>query len=192
MSNNRRQTAEEFKKNFMGGRSDEVMKDLLENPESLQGSALLNQSGVALATIGSAVDAFTGDVSYLNNPVEAAQEGMLNVFQGTGNAALGAGIGAGLGYATRQHKPKDTEGMKADLKKKAQEIMRKDGETAGKQYFADNKDNIKSGGLRTGQMADNYRRTVRGAAIGAAATLVPTLLGMRDQQTLANQSASLM
>ena len=140
----------------------------------------------------SVVDAFTGEVSYLNDPAAAAGESMLNVFQGTGNAALGAGLGASVGYATRQNKQQDPTQMKADLKKKSQDIMKKDGEAAGKQYFADNKAAAESGGLGVGQMADNYRRTYRGAAIGAAASLVPTLLGMRDQQTLANQSASLM
>ena len=171
---------------------DETKKNLAGDTQSLLHDQLIQLGTGGVAAAGSLVDSVTGDVNIVNTPVQSLQEAGLNYVQSYSNALAGSGIGAAAGYLTRKNKGVDEEEVNAQVKKEAQDIMRKDGETAGKQYFADNKVERGSSGLNAQQKADNIRRTTRGAAIGVAASLVPTLLGMRDREQLANQSASLM
>ena len=140
-----KEKAQSFKEAFMKQMEDQNVAD-----SAIMGAAI----PAAGALTGGAIDAFTGEQSF--------GEVGLNIVQPIGNAALGAGLGAGLGYVTRdQSTPKTAPGV----------------------YVADP-------GAR--QRQDGVRRTARSAAIGAAASLVPRILGMRDQQVVAQQAAQLM
>ena len=162
----------------------------MQDEEALNNSSIIATSAGTLVGLGQVVDLATGNVNLVETPGAAAGEYLLNGFQGSSNLALGAGIGAVAAYLTKQHQP-TTSMDKAAVKKEAHEVMKREGEQAGKQYLADNKDG--SPGKRSPEGAKaTARRIARGAAIGAAASLVPTILGMRDQQKLAEQSESLM
>lgn len=148
--------------------------------------------GVTAHTMGM-VDAFTGETNAFNSG-----EAPLNFLMATGVAAAGS-LGAGVGYAAGMpgRFEKDEKTAKADLKKEVME-KRKAGMSAddASKYYTENlgkknlKDQPMGGGVDMTPRQVAYAR--RGAAIASAAALVPTLLNMRDEPKLANQSASLM
>ena len=146
------------------------------------------------AALGMGVDAFTGEAGTFNSG-ELGQNilsaGLLIGTGAAGGAAAASALDSNFG------KTRDT---KFDQQKR---IPRNDaqgralGSNSDYNRFASQYRKDRQGGMSREDAvgAEHSRqsaRNLRGAAIGAAAMLVPTLMGMADRETLANQSASLM
>ena len=147
------------------------------------------------ALLGAGIDAFTGEAGTFNSgelPQNVLSSGLL----------LGTGAAAGMATASALDSPRfkqrDTSFDQEKRKpRKDRQLGKELGSTDQYNRFASQYRKDRKGGMSKddaigAETARQSTRNLRGAAIGAAAMLVPTLLGMRDQEKLANQSASLM
>ena len=200
MSNNRNQRAQEFADQFK--RAKQVQNEKLGNA-GIQNNELLNAApaiAMGIGGIGAGVDAFTGEANPFNSG-----EGLVNVSMGLGTfgaAAAGASIGTQMADLSEEDSNKQIRNVRDQASKdlrsgniNQEEYTTRVNKAKNRYERRDVKVNNPFGGepLNLKEPSANMMQGGRrGAAIGAAAALVPALLSMRDQETLANQSASLM
>lgn len=165
----------------------------LEETGMYDGAALPTAAGIvgggaALA----AVDAFTGEETLMNSPGET----MTNLAMG--GLVVGGGYGGMVagGLAFNPNEEQQAAFIKKTRDEASEKLRKSDkGPEAQKAYreaVNSSKERFEPSASLGGATPVQTRNAMRGAAIGAAAALVPALLSMRDREVLANQSASLM
>ena len=159
------------------------------NPTLLAPAVTASAVGVGMAA-GTA-DLFMGESNALNSN-EFLANGML-----TQMPVAGAMIGSAVGALTTPDKETALKDLKKDAKAASMKAQKEgnDPNIGSKTYT----EHMKQGNAKYENMAPGVDMTVaqhararRGAAIGAAAALVPTLMSLRDTQQLSEQSAALM
>ena len=145
----------------------------------------------ATGVVGGAIDLGVGEANAFNS-------GEFGANMALGTLPIFGGVVGGMAGASMT--PDKQTGLKSVKEKAKEEAMKaqKSGNdpNAGANRYAEY---MKEGNARYEPISPKTDLTVaqvmnarRGMAIGAAAMLVPALLGMRDQQKLAQQSAELM
>ena len=149
-------------------RAEDFQQDRLKTALNAQGAAY------GAAGLGLAADTFQGE----SDEGFSSGEFGANIAL-AGMPLAGAGVGGAGAYLHERNKGRN----------RGKDIQARTDASTLEGEFTQVRD------IRQNEKRTNAREQVglrRGAAIGAAAMLVPTLLAARDQEKLSNQSASLM
>ena len=174
--------------------AQEYQKKKLE--EAGYGAATVNAPIVTMSAFGTAqavgaVDLVAGEDNALNSGEFGANAVLSSM------PLVGAAVGGGIGYATTPSKKDALGNLKKEAKEEAMKAQKTgDDPNAGTNKYAEY---MKQGEAKYDDFVPGSKFTVaqaararRGAAIGAAALLVPSLLAMKDQPKLVDNAQSLM
>ena len=160
------------------------------------GGATINAPLVTMSAFGTAQVAGTIDLAAgESNAFNSGEFGANAILAST--PLLGAAAGAGVGYAMTPSKEDALKDLKKNAKEEAMKAQKTgDDPNAGTKKYAEY---MKQGNAKYDSFVPGSNVSVaqvanmrRGAAIGAAAMLVPALVSMRDQPKLVDNAQSLM